>query len=79
MEELAGLKNINMKKMDILFSEFERYMIHGGYMTAINDIASHGRIQPATFSTYSDWIRGDMLKRGKKENLLQEILSALIQ
>jgi hypothetical protein len=49
LEELAGLKNISMKKMDILFSEFERYMVHGGYMTAINDIASHGRIQPATW------------------------------
>ncbi len=79
LDDLAGLKNMTMKKMDILFSEFERYMVHGGYMTAINDIASHGRIQPATFSTYSDWIRGDMLKRGKKENLLQEILSALIR
>ena len=79
LEELAQLKNITVKKMDILFSEFERYMIHGGYMTAINDIASYSRIQPATFSTYSDWIRGDMLKRGKKENLLHEILSALIR
>jgi predicted AAA+ superfamily ATPase len=76
---LAQLQDISNKKMDILFSEFERYMVHGGYMTAINDIASYGRIQPATFSTYSDWIRGDMLKRGKKENLLLEILSALIR
>ncbi|HBC88402.1 MAG TPA: ATPase [Lentisphaeria bacterium] len=76
---LARLHDINIKKMDILFSEFENYMIHGGYMTAINDIASNGRIKPATFSTYSDWIRGDMLKRGKKENLLHEILSALVR
>jgi len=79
LEDLAQSQDVSAKKMDTLFSEFENYMIHGGYMTAINDIALNGRIQPATFSTYSDWIRGDMLKRGKKENLLHEILSALVK
>ncbi len=79
LDELAQSRDIITKKMDILFSEFDNYMVHGGYMTAINDIAMNGRIQPATFSTYSDWIRGDMLKRGKKENLLHEILSALVK
>ncbi|HCE45862.1 MAG TPA: ATPase [Lentisphaeria bacterium] len=79
IEDLVQFHDTGSKKMDILFSEFENYMVHGGYMTAINDIASYGRIQPATFSTYSDWIRGDMLKRGKKESVLNEILSALIR
>lgn len=79
LEKLVQFQDIGIKKTDTLFSEFENYMVHGGYMSAINDIASHGRIQPATFSTYSDWIRGDMLKRGKKENLLHEILSALVK
>lgn len=62
-----------------LYNEFGNYLIHGGYLTAINDMARHGKILPATFSTYSDWIRGDILKRNKREHYLKEILSALIK
>ena len=64
--------------MDRLFIEFENYLIHGGFLTAINDYAQHQKILPATLSTYSDWIRGDVLKRSKRENYLLEILGAII-
>ena len=62
-----------------LFKEFENYLVHGGFLTAINDIASEQRILPSTFSTYSDWIRGDILKRNKRESSLREILGAIIK
>jgi predicted AAA+ superfamily ATPase len=65
--------------MDRLFVDFENYLVHGGYLTAINDFATHQRILPATLATYSDWIRGDVLKRNKRENYLLEILSAIIK
>lgn len=65
--------------LDLLFEEFESYLVHGGFLTAINDMALYGRILPATFSTYSDWIRGDVLKRNKREHFLQEILEAIIK
>ncbi|MEI6805521.1 MAG: ATP-binding protein [Myxococcaceae bacterium] len=61
----------------LLFEEFENYIQHGGFLTAINDIASKQSIQRSTYNTYSDWIRGDMLKRGKKEHFLIEILGAI--
>jgi predicted AAA+ superfamily ATPase len=77
LESLAAGADPGPDKMGALFDGFEHYMIHGGYMTAINDIALRGRILPATFSAYSNWLRGDILKRGKKEGLLLEILSAL--
>jgi len=63
--------------LDILFEEFESYLIHGGFLTAINDMARHNSILPATFSIYSDWIRGDVLKKGKQEHYLREILEAV--
>ncbi len=63
----------------VLFKEFEQYLIHGGFLTAINDLALHNRILPATFMTYSDWIRGDVLKRGKQEHYLREILGAVVK
>ena len=42
-------------------------------------MAEHKRILPSTFSIYSDWIRGDILKRGKQEHYLREILEAIIR
>jgi hypothetical protein len=38
-----------------------------------------GGIQPATYATYSDWIRGDMMKRGKQEHYLREILEGVLK
>lgn len=65
--------------MDRLFREFECYLIHGGFLTAMNDLEEHGAILPATYYTYTDWVRGDFLKRGRRENSLQEILRAIIK
>jgi len=65
--------------LDKLFEEFQSYLIHGGFLTAINDMEKHKRIMPGTFSTYSDWIRGDVLKRGKQEHYLREVLGAVVK
>ena len=63
----------------VLLEEFLAYLVHGGFLTAINDMARHDCILPATFATYSDWIRGDMLKRGKQEHYLGEVLTAIVR
>jgi uncharacterized protein len=65
--------------LDRLFEAFDHYLLHGGFLTAINDMAKHNRVMPATLATYSDWIRGDVLKRGKQEHYLREILDAIIK
>lgn len=62
-----------------LYEEFETYLIHGGFLISINDTARYNRIMPATFATYSDWIRGDALKRGKQEHYLREVLGAIVK
>lgn len=56
---------------------YNNYLICGGYLRAINDLAMHGKIMPATYQTYEQWIRGDFLKNGKNENYLLAILQAL--
>lgn len=66
-------------ELDLLFKAFNEYLIHGGYLTAINDLALHHTISNATLTTYSEWIRGDMIKRGKHEHYLREILSAIFK
>ena len=77
--EVLTLKKKLNSSIDGLFEEFNNYLIHGGYLTAINDFAANGTISNATLTTYSDWVRGDMLKRGKQEHYLCEILSAIIK
>ncbi len=72
------IKPLPRDLINILYAEFEKYLMHGGFLTAINDMAMHNRILPATFSTYSDWIRGDVLKRNKREHYLIEILDGVI-
>ena len=79
--EVLGLKHPTISKPDItcLFDEFQNYLIHGGYLTAINDYARDKRILNATLMTYADWVRRDMLKRGKQEHYLKEIIGAILK
>lgn len=65
--------------VDIAFAAFDRYLAHGGYLTAINDFAIGGAIRIATLATYADWIRGDFSKSGKSEHYLREILGAIVR
>ncbi len=66
-------------ELEPVFEAFERYLVHGGYLTAINDMAGQGGIRAATLATYADWIRGDFAKRGRREGYLREILGAVIR
>ena len=57
---------------------FQNYLLCGGYLRAINDLAQYGEVTAATFLTYEQWIRGDFLKHSKKEDYLLSILRALL-
>ncbi|MEZ4650692.1 MAG: hypothetical protein R3E97_18285 [Candidatus Eisenbacteria bacterium] len=65
-QSLLGPKSsIKESTRSLLDAEFARYLAHGGFLHAINDMAVDDSILPSTFATYGDWIRGDMLKRGE--------------
>jgi uncharacterized protein len=72
-------KNFDSNQIQLLEQEFGHYLIHGGFLTAINDWERLGKIEDSTFRIYSDWIRGDALKRGKQESYLKEILAAIVK
>ncbi len=80
-EEREAIKNgaEEASVIEKLFSAFDDYLMHGGFLTAINDFQREQKINPSTFAVYSDWIRGDVLKRGKSERYLLEILNAVIK
>lgn len=79
IEEILSQEKLRISVINKLFEEFNNYLQHGGYLTAINNLALYNQISKATLSTYSDWIRGDVLKRGKQEHYLREILSAILK
>jgi predicted AAA+ superfamily ATPase len=64
-------------QMELLKNLFNRYLVTGGFLTAINELAMHGNIDRYVYNTYVQWIIGDFLKRNKKENFLKEIILAL--
>ena len=57
----------------------DQYLLHGGYLTAINEYAEYGSIHQSILKTYSDWIRGDMLRHQKQEKYLKEIIGTIIK
>lgn len=63
----------------ILGQHFNAYLCHGGYLTAINDWVQNQSIDTATLATYSDWIRGDTIKRNRQERYLKDILRAILK
>ena len=66
--------NPSMEKLEEFFKD---YLICGGYLRAINDLAEYGKVTEATYATYEQWIRGDFLKQGKNEDTLIAILNAI--
>lgn len=78
-KETIQLKNPNKEITELnLFQEFNHYLLHGGYLCAMNDIALHKEILDSTLKTYADSLKKNMLKAGKQEHFLLEILTAII-
>ncbi len=79
-KEYVALVNENQTPGEAqLRKYFQEYLICGGYLRAINDYAETGSVRPATFQTYEQWIRGDFLRKGKKESYLLSLLDALLK
>ena len=43
LRELSAMPD---EAVDLIYDAFDRYLLHGGYLTAINDLAEHGRDWP---------------------------------
>jgi len=58
---------------------FDRYILTGGYITAINDYSATGEIPYSTFERYQQWLRGDIAKSGKNERTARQIIRELLR
>lgn len=76
-ESLPELLNEDIVERLYLF--WDRYLVTGGFLTAINALASSGSIPRSTYRTYLQWIQGDLLKRGKNPEYARELLGGLME
>jgi len=67
------------KHSAVLKNLFNDYLLHGGFLPAINSDYSTGKIQKAVFNTYIHWISRDVLKNNKTENYLIEVLGGIVK
>ncbi|MGD2084841.1 MAG: ATP-binding protein [Candidatus Aminicenantes bacterium] len=61
----------------VLIQLFYEYLLHGGYLPAINEYNVKKTISRGVMNTYIQWIIGDILKYNKSEHYLFEILKGI--
>lgn len=54
--------------------ELDLYLLSGGFLLAINDMAREGQVHPSTYQAYLQWLRGDIAKMGRNEHVARETL-----
>ncbi len=57
---------------------FSRYLITGGYITAINDFYRNHEVRFATYRVYQQWIVGDFMRLNRNQKNLLQVLFAII-
>ncbi len=83
LEKLANLDITTVEKkfpptiLKMIAGHFDNYLLTGGFLPAINEYARNKKINKFIYQTYRQWVIGDILKRGKKEQFLKEIILAL--
>lgn len=74
-ESLEKLK-FNSRKLKILFQKFLKT---GGIPLVINEYEENNSIPNYIYELYYSWIVGDVLKQGKNEQTLKEIIKSVIE
>lgn len=74
-DSLDKLK-FNSNKLKILF---RKYLITGGIPLVINEYEKNRNIPNYIYELYYSWILGDILKEGKNEQTLKEIIKSIIE
>ena len=64
---------------DQLLKAFNDFLLHGGHLPAINDLATTKKISDATLNYYANRLNKELLRQKKQEHFLREILTAIIQ
>lgn len=76
--KLLKLSNhLNDKTYSKIEQYFQNFLICGGYLNAINELMTYGKIPQAIFDVYEQWILSDFIRKGKDKKKLQDLLYTL--
>jgi len=79
-----SVKEINEKIEGVRIFDFElkvlfnQYLITGGFPLVINEFFSNKKIPDYAYEIYAKWIIGDIVKWGKQEKILMQLIRAII-
>lgn len=57
---------------------FKQYLITGGFPLVVNEFLSNGDVPDYVYELYSRWVIGDIVKWGKREKILLQLLKSVI-
>lgn len=77
--EVVTLKQQGSEKPPSLFDEFNQYLIHGGFLHVINEVAVHKQVTDKTLYDFADWMIGTLIDTGRQEAYVREIFTALLK
>lgn len=75
---LLKFPSASLDSIDLL-NEFNFYLLHGGYLPAINDVVMQRKVSHQTVTLYSDWLIKEFLLQGKHKNFICEILAFVVE
>ncbi len=79
-QDIKSMAKIAMPYEKELKALFNKYLIVGGFPLVINEYCTEGKIPDYIFELYGQWVVGDIVKWGKQEKILKQILrTALIK
>jgi len=77
------IKSMSLHKLYSQKSKIQRfladYLLSGGFLLVINEALQNKKISDSTYSIYWDWLKGDLLKMERRENVFLEIMQEAIK
>lgn len=88
-EKTKKIKKISVKELNNKINDvqafdselkilFSQYLITGGFPLVINEFLSNNKIPDYIYEIYYKWIVGDIVKWGKREKILIQLLKSMI-
>lgn len=74
-QKLAEIANLKVKIKNL----FDKYLLSGGFLSAINELEENKKISDSTYRIYWQWLKGDLLKLERKETVFLEVMQEVIK
>lgn len=78
-KKVADLTSVYQLHQDDLQKLLNKYLLTGGFISAINDLAEKKKIELNKYSEYLNWTLGDLAKLDRRESVARSIIAEIIK